>query len=79
METNETTFYQIITDYVWKAPASELFRIQSLIKAHLGDTSTFEGKARYIKSTQGKLHCVKFIKDEKNWTLKDAKDFMDSL
>jgi len=75
----ETTFYQIIYDYVSKAPAKELLKIKSLIDANLGDITTFEGKARYIKITQGGLHAVKFIKDEKNWDLKTAKEYMDSL
>lgn len=75
----ETTFYDIISDYVTKAPVKELYRIKLLLDAQLGDQSTFEGKAKYIKATQGGLHAVKFIKDEKGWDLRTAKQFMDKL
>jgi len=75
----ETTFYEIIFDYVSKVPAKELVRIKSLIDAQLGDVSTFDGKARHIKITQGGLYAVKFIREETGWDLKTAKEYMDAL
>lgn len=76
----ETTFYEVIFDYVSKAPSKELVKIKSLIDAQLGDVlSTFEGKARHIKVTQGGLYAVKFIRDEKKWDIRTAKEYMDSL
>ena len=75
----ETTFYEIIEIWLKQAKIEEINKVKTLIDVHLGDTSTLEGMARFIKVTKGGLHSCKYIKANTGWDLKTSKEFMDNL
>jgi len=75
-----TKFVDVITEWAKTAPLRELVEIQKCLNFQLFNSDV---EAEVIKictdNMGGALRAIKYVKDLKEWPLKDCKEFVDAI